>query len=99
MTTKLSRLSGGEKAKVYLAKILLEKPDVILMDEPTNFLDKQHIEWLEGYLNNFEGTIIFVSHDRYFINKLATKIAYIHHKTLKVFIGNYDDCKEKILKE
>lgn len=90
MSTKLSRLSGGEKAKVYLAKILLEKPDVILMDEPTNFLDKQHIEWLEGYLNNFEGTFLVISHDQEFLKSISKVVYAIENKQINRYKGDYD---------
>ncbi len=96
---RLDKLSGGERIRLKLFCLMQCNCNVLILDEPTNHIDIDTKEVLETALNNFEGTIIFVSHDRYFINKLATKIAYIHHKTLKVFIGNYDDCKEKILKE
>ena len=90
MDTKLSRLSGGEKAKVYLAKILLEKPDVILMDEPTNFLDKQHIEWLQGYLNAFEGTFLVISHDQEFLRAVSKVVYAIENKSINRYKGDYD---------
>lgn len=86
----LKTLSGGEKAKVYLAKLLLEKPDCILMDEPTNFLDKNHIEWLIEYLNSFQGTFLIISHDQYFLSKIAKVVYAFENKKLNKYKGNYE---------
>ena len=71
MDTKLNKLSGGQRAKVYLAKLLLEEPDVLLMDEPTNFLDVSHIEWLSNYLKNFKKAFVVISHDEEFLRKIG----------------------------
>lgn len=90
LSLSLSRLSGGEKAKVYLAKILLEKPDVILMDEPTNFLDKVHIDWLEGYLNTFKGSFIIISHDQEFLRAVSGVVYAFENHNLVRYKGNYD---------
>lgn len=90
LNNHISLLSGGEKAKVYLAKILLEKPDCILMDEPTNFLDKTHIEWLSNYLNNYKGTFLVISHDHEFLRSIARVVYAIENKEINKYKGNYD---------
>ena len=87
---KINTFSGGEKTKMSFAKLLLSKPDLLILDEPTNHLDLSTIEWLENYLKTYEGTLIFVSHDRYFINSLATKIYEIENHHLSYYKGNYD---------
>jgi len=84
-------LSGGEKRKVTFAKIMLSNPDILLLDEPTNHLDIDTLNWLEEYLKNYKGTILFVSHDRYFINKISNKILSIENNNIYEYIGNYDD--------
>lgn len=92
------KLSGGEKTKVTLGQILLLNPDILLLDEPTNHLDLHAIEWLEGYLQQFKGTIVIVSHDREFMNKAVNKIIEIEDGQAWVSHGNYDDflkAKEK----
>jgi len=86
---KISTFSGGQKTRVALGKILIEKPDLIILDEPTNHLDLQSVSWLEGYLQNYKGAILVVSHDRFFLDKIATKIIEIDQKTSTVFTGNY----------
>ncbi|MEK5173907.1 ABC-F family ATP-binding cassette domain-containing protein [Heyndrickxia sp. FSL W8-0496] len=88
---KISALSGGEKARVALTKLMLEKANVLLLDEPTNHLDLFTKEILETALLNYEGTIFFISHDRYFINKLATRILELHPTGVTNYNGNYDD--------
>jgi ATPase subunit of ABC transporter with duplicated ATPase domains len=88
--TKMSELSGGQKVKVLLAQALFGKPDVLLLDEPTNGLDKMSIEWLEEFLINFTNTVIVVSHDRHFLNKVCTHMADVDFGKIKVFVGNYD---------
>lgn len=89
LNKKINSLSGGQRAKVILAKLLLEKPDLLLLDEPTNFLDKEHIDWLTQYLQNFEKAFILISHNTDFLNKVTTHIIEINnHKFLK-FNGNY----------
>ncbi|HSN66625.1 MAG TPA: ABC-F type ribosomal protection protein [Fusibacter sp.] len=82
-------LSGGEQTNVILGKILLDKPDILLLDEPTNHLDTSAIEWLESYLNTFGGIMIIVSHDRYFLDKVVTKIIEIEDMQAQAFKGNY----------
>ena len=86
----LSSLSGGEKMKVYLAKLLLEKPDCILMDEPTNFLDKAHVEWLIDYLNNYKGTFLVISHDQDFLKNIAKVVFAIEAKSINKYKGDYN---------
>lgn len=82
-------LSGGEKTLVHFAKILLSKPDLLLLDEPTNHLDIERVEWLEGYLSKLKGTVIIVSHDRYFLDKVSKKVFEIENKTGTMYHGNY----------
>ena len=86
----MNELKGSEKVKVLLAKALFGNPDILLLDEPTNHLDLNSIEWLEEFLINFENTVIVVSHDRYFLNKVCTNIADIDYGKITVFAGNYD---------
>ena len=86
----MNELKGAEKVKVLLAKALFENPDILLLDEPTNHLDLVSIEWLEDFLINFENTVIVVSHDRYFLNKVCTNIADIDYGKITLFAGNYD---------
>ncbi len=83
-------LNGSEKVKVLLAKALFGNPDILLLDEPTNHLDLDAIAWLEEFLINFENTVIVVSHDRYFLNKVCTQIADIDYGKIKLYAGNYD---------
>ena len=93
---KVNLLSGGERTRLMLGKILLQKPDLILLDEPTNYLDIKSVEWLENYINQVSSAVLFVSHDRYFINKIANKVAEIFSSSLICFDGNYDDfCTKK----
>ena len=86
----MNELKGAEKVKVLLAKALFGNPDILLLDEPTNHLDLVSIEWLEDFLINFENTVIVVSHDRYFLNKVCTNIADIDYGKITLFAGNYD---------
>ena len=86
----MNELKGCEKVKVLLAKALFGNPDILLLDEPTNHLDLVSIEWLEDFLINFENTVIVVSHDRYFLNKVCTNIADIDYGKITLFAGNYD---------
>ena len=88
-------LSGGEKTRVNLARLLLEKTDILLLDEPTNHLDLNSVEWLEQYINAFKGTVLAISHDRYFINQTATRIMDLVNGTFVNYIGNYDYYLEK----
>ena len=87
----VATLSGGQKTRVSLGKLLLSKPDIILLDEPTNHLDIGSITWLEGYLSNYIGTVIIVAHDRYFLDKIVTKVVEIDRSHVTVFNGNYTD--------
>lgn len=86
----MSELNGSEKVKVLLAKALFGNPDILLLDEPTNHLDLDAIAWLEEFLINFENTVIVVSHDRYFLNKVCTQIADIDYAKIQLYAGNYD---------
>ncbi len=86
----MAELSGAEKVKVLLAQALFGKPDVLLLDEPTNHLDIKAIQWLEEFLISFENTVIVVSHDRYFLNKVCTHIADLDFGKIQVYVGNYD---------
>lgn len=90
----MSELANGEKVKVLLAKALFGKPDVLLLDEPTNGLDIQSITWLEDFLIDFDNTVIVVSHDRHFLNKVCTHMADLDFGKIKLYIGNYDFWKE-----
>ena len=86
----MAELNGSEKVKVLLAKALFGNPDILLLDEPTNHLDLDAIAWLEEFLINFENTVIVVSHDRYFLNKVCTHIADIDYAKIQLYAGNYD---------
>ncbi|MGM7700287.1 ABC-F family ATP-binding cassette domain-containing protein [Pseudalkalibacillus sp. Hm43] len=89
METKTSHLSGGQRTKLMLAKLLLSKPDVLLMDEPTNYLDDIHITWLQKYLVNYPNAFILISHDTNFMNEVAKVIHHLEHKQLTRYVGNY----------
>ncbi len=88
-------LSGGQKTRVSLSKLLLTKPDILLLDEPTNHLDLNSIDWLETYLVNYPGAVLIVSHDRYFLNRVVTKVLEIERGQLMTFQGNYNDYATK----
>lgn len=91
MDKPISILSGGEKTRVLLGKLLLKKPTLLLLDEPTNHLDSEAIEWLEVFLKQYKGTVILISHDRYFLDQVLNRIFEIHNKKLKTYNGNYSD--------
>ncbi len=88
-------LSGGQKTRVALGKILLTRPDLIILDEPTNHLDISSIEWLEGFLRNYRGAVLIVSHDRYFLDKVVTKVFAIEEGSVRTYDGNYSGFSEK----
>lgn len=90
LNTKVKFLSGGQRAKVRLAKLLLEKPDILLLDEPTNFLDVEHIDWLSNYLANFDGTFAVVSHDKNFLARVSNCIVDIDNKIITRYNESYD---------
>ena len=94
-SSKINTLSGGQKTRVALGKILLSKPDLIILDEPTNHLDMNSIAWLENYIHNYNGAVLIVSHDRYFLDKTVTKIIEIDNTKGTVFSGNYSAYSEK----
>jgi ATP-binding cassette subfamily F protein uup len=91
LTQKVSQLSGGQKKRVAIAKIILESPDIILLDEPTNHLDIDSIEWLESYLTRSRMTILMVTHDRYFLDRVCDKIMEIDHEQMFCYEGNYNN--------
>ncbi|SKA70488.1 ATP-binding cassette, subfamily F, member 3 [Eubacterium uniforme] len=91
----ISSLSGGQKTRVALAKLLLSQPDIILLDEPTNHLDIKSITWLEGFLSNYKGAVLIVSHDRYFLNKIVSKVVEIENTKSHVYMGNYNAYAKK----
>lgn len=103
---RLDHLSGGQKTRVLLGRLLLEQPDLLALDEPTNHLDIDAVEWLEGYLNEFEGAVIVVSHDRYFMDAVAQTVWELDFGSLETYRGNYsayvtqrDERHERLLKE
>lgn len=87
---KINTFSGGEKSRMAFSKLLLLNPEILILDEPTNHLDIVTIEWLEDYLKTYQGALLFVSHDKAFINNIANKILELENKTLSVYYGNYD---------
>ena len=95
LSRKFNSLSGGEKNIITLASIIISEPDILLLDEPTNYLDIDTLEWLEDYLRKYKGTILMISHDRYFLDEVATKIILLENKKINIFHGNYT----KYLKE
>ena len=88
-TQEFDSLSGGEKTRVNLARLLLEKTDILLLDEPTNHLDLRSVEWLENYINAFKGTVLAISHDRYFIDQVADRVIEIVDGHAEFYSGNY----------
>ncbi len=85
----ISQLSGGQKRKLDLARILMDEPDVLLLDEPTNHLDMDSVEWLEEFLIQFSGIVIFVTHDRYFLDSVSNKIMEVEKGVIRFYEGNY----------
>ena len=96
---QVKMLSGGEKTRLFLGKILISRPDIIFLDEPTNHLDLSSIEWLETYLMNYQGTVVIVSHDRYFLDRIVNKVIDIDMGHVEMFTGNYSEyaAKKKML--
>ena len=92
---KTATLSGGQKTRVALGKLLLTNPDILLLDEPTNHLDLNSIAWLETYLINYRGAVFIVSHDRYFLNRVVTKVVEIENSEIRMYMGNYKAYSEK----
>ena len=92
---QMSGLSGGQKTRVSLGKLLVTKPDVLLLDEPTNHLDMESIRWLEGFLMNYKGAVVIVSHDRYFLDRVVTKVVEIFQHQGYVYQGNYTEFAKK----
>ena len=94
-TKQVATLSGGQKTRVALGKLLISKPDILLLDEPTNHLDMESIAWLETYLLNYPGAVFIVSHDRYFLDKVVTKVIEIDAGQVHMYVGNYSAYAEK----
>ncbi len=92
---KVSSLSGGQKTRISLGRLLLTKPDIILLDEPTNHLDMKSIAWLETFLQNYKGAVIIVAHDRYFLDRIVTKVVEIENHRARMYSGNYSAFAEK----
>ncbi len=92
---KVNTLSGGQKTRVALGKLLLMKPGLILLDEPTNHLDMNSIAWLEGFLANYKGAVLVIAHDRYFLDKVVTKVVEIENERARCYLGNYTDFANK----
>ncbi|MDO4329924.1 MAG: ABC-F family ATP-binding cassette domain-containing protein [Lachnospiraceae bacterium] len=92
---KVTTLSGGQKTRVSLGRLLLSNPDIILLDEPTNHLDMESIAWLENYLLNYNGSVIIVAHDRYFLNRVVKKVIELDRGHAQVYVGNYDAYSQK----
>ena len=88
--------SGGEKTSMHLASLLLERHDLLLLDEPTNYLDSRAVEWLEDYLRSWEGALLVISHDRYFLDRIVSSVAAIENHSLKKYRGNYSDYKKQL---
>ena len=91
---KMGELQGGQKVRVLLAQALFGHPQALLLDEPTNHLDLDSIHWLQSFLNNYDGVVIVISHDRHFLNSVCTHIADIDYETIITYTGTYDDMKD-----
>lgn len=96
---KIHTFSGGERTRIAFAKLLMTKPDLLILDEPTNHMDIEIIEWLEGYLRQYQGAVLVITHDKYFINRVVNKIYEIDQQSLETYYGNYDEYEvEKVLR-
>jgi len=95
---KVNTFSGGEKTRISFAKLLLTKPDLLILDEPTNHLDIEIIDWLEDYLNKYDGAVLIVTHDKYFITKVCRKIVEIDHHTTHIYYGTFEQYQEEKIK-
>ena len=91
----INELSGGQKTQLALAKLLLEKPELLILDEPTNHLDVETITWLEGYVQNYSGALLIISHDRYFLDRIVNEVYELSNGTLHNYTGNYTDYTQK----
>ncbi|MDO4766030.1 MAG: ABC-F family ATP-binding cassette domain-containing protein [Eubacteriales bacterium] len=91
LETKISELSGGQRSKILLAKLLLQKPDILMLDEPTNYLDEENIEWLRRYLQNYENAFLLISHDIPFLNSVINLIYHIENKEMNRYVGDYSE--------
>ena len=91
LETKISELSGGQRSKVLLCKLLLEKPDILMLDEPTNYLDERHIDWLRNYLQNYENAFLLISHDIEFLNSVINLIYHVENMELNRYVGDYNE--------
>ncbi|MBR6949714.1 MAG: ABC-F family ATP-binding cassette domain-containing protein [Bacilli bacterium] len=96
---RLNKLSGGERIRLKMFCLMQKKNNLLILDEPTNHIDINTKEILEEALNNYNGTILLISHDRYFINKVATRIVYLENKNIKSYVGNYDDYKNTLIRQ
>lgn len=94
MDTDVNQLSGGQRTKLLLAKLLLEEPEVLMLDEPTNYLDLEHIEWLKDYLKSYPNSFILISHDQSFMNEVVNVIYHLEHKQLTRYVGNFKKFEE-----
>lgn len=92
---KISELSGGQKTRVFLGRLLISKPDIILLDEPTNHLDIDSVIWLENYLLNYKGSVLIVTHDRFFLDRVVTKVIEVENCVVTMYSGNYTDFAKK----
>ena len=92
---KVGQLSGGQRSRLALSKLLLSEPDLLLLDEPTNHLDLAAIEWIEEYLKDFKGSVVIISHDRFLLDRLATRIVWLNRSQIDSYTGNYSNYVEQ----